>query len=308
MTNERGFIALARGVLDHPVIGAQKPFSDFEAWTWILFEASWKPRRVRVSNGRSAAVVDLKRGDLSHSLSYMAEAWGWSIKRVRTFLDRLETDSQTTRQTGTLQNVITVCNYETYQSPLSERGTQTGTQTGSQWARNGHEEEQSNKETSNKPRRASRVRGEPEGFSDWYESYPKKKKRDDAAKAFGQVVPSKVLLSELMPMTAAFAACWAARPAGDMKYCPYPASWLRSGEYRDAVDAPKSASPGEFQIKAPEKAVKDFTEADWLKRLDMRRRGVGWSNFWGPEPGHPGCIVPVHLLVGILPARTGTNG
>jgi hypothetical protein len=43
--SERGFIAVARGVLDHPVVGARRPFSDFEAWLWLLFEAAWKPQR-----------------------------------------------------------------------------------------------------------------------------------------------------------------------------------------------------------------------------------------------------------------------
>ena len=131
---ERGYIALARGVLGHPIVGARNPYSDLEAWLWMLFEASWKPRRVRVTNGRSAGFLQLARGQLSHSRSYMAKAWGWSEKRVRTFLYRLEKDRQIVRQTGHLQTVITVCNYEFYQSPTMTRGRQSDQQTDRRWA------------------------------------------------------------------------------------------------------------------------------------------------------------------------------
>ena len=105
---ERGFIAIARGILDHPVIGAVKPYSDYEAWNWLLFEAAWKPHRVRAKNGQTWGVVALERGQLTHSRSYMAEAWGWTEKRVRTFLSRLEREGQIELQTGQLQTVITM--------------------------------------------------------------------------------------------------------------------------------------------------------------------------------------------------------
>ena len=99
---------------------------------------------MRVTNGRAAGFVTLERGQLSHSRSYMAKAWGWTEKRVRGFLFRLERDRQIARQTGHLQTIITICNYELYQNPLSAKGQQTGRQR----ARKGPEEEQ--REQSNK--------------------------------------------------------------------------------------------------------------------------------------------------------------
>jgi hypothetical protein len=143
--SERGFIAIARGILDHPVIGARKPLSEYEAWHWFLFEAAWKPRRVRVTNGRAAGFLLLERGQLTYSRSYLAKAWGWTEKRVRGFLFRLEKERQIVRQTGHLQTVITICNYELFQSPLSSKGQQTDQQTDRQRAGKGPETEQSNK-------------------------------------------------------------------------------------------------------------------------------------------------------------------
>jgi hypothetical protein len=71
----------------------------------------------------------------------MAEAWGWEVKPVRTFLKRLEMAGQITTRTGTPQTVITNCNYDRYQTAPDREGTQTG----AQWACNGHKEKQSNK-------------------------------------------------------------------------------------------------------------------------------------------------------------------
>ena len=124
-----------------------KRFSNFEAWLWLLFEAVWKSQRIRVTNGRAAEYLTLERGQLSHSRSYMANAWGWTEKRVRGFLFRLERDRQIELQTGHLQTVITICNYELYQNPLATKGQQTGQQTDRHWAGKGPEEEQGNKVT-----------------------------------------------------------------------------------------------------------------------------------------------------------------
>jgi hypothetical protein len=143
-----GFIAWERGVLNHPIVGAEKPYSKNEAWQWLCFAAAYKPMRVGVRNRHGAhTVVNLERGQLTHSLRFMAEAWGWSVKGVRSFLNLLERQSMIGTKRGiakgTAQNVITLCNYERYQNPEVRRGTQKGTQR----ARNGHKEEQVNKLT-----------------------------------------------------------------------------------------------------------------------------------------------------------------
>ena len=125
---ERGYIALARGALDHPITGARKPYSRFEAWAWLITEAAWKARRVHASNGRTECCVSIERGQLSYSRSYMVRAWGWKEKRVREFLHRLEKDDMIARQKGQPQTVLTICNYETYQNAAGAGGQQKGQQ------------------------------------------------------------------------------------------------------------------------------------------------------------------------------------
>src|SRR5262249_24104487 len=132
--SKRGQIIIDRGLLDEPLL--QSPVM-FRAWIWLVAEAAWKPREQEVSNGRARAVVHLERGQLTHSLTYMANAWGVTVKRVRTILDRFENGSWIGTQTGTLQTIITICNYDASQRFTNEAGTQTGTQTGTQRARKG---------------------------------------------------------------------------------------------------------------------------------------------------------------------------
>lgn len=304
---ERGFIALARGILDHPVVGAQKPYTVTEAWLWLLLEAGYKPRRVCISNGRTATPITLERGQLSHSIRYMASAWGWTIKRVRTFLNRLENDTQIGTQTDTLQTIITICNYERYQSPEPEEGTQTGTQKGTQRARKGHKEEQGNKEITDNTRSQSSRASEPEGFVEWYAAYPRKKARKDAAKAFAKVLKAgEIALSDLIAKTKLHAAAWARRPKSELQFCPYPASWLNAGEYLDEAEAApaqqRPASNGSLgfvpmKVKAPERDPQTFTESDWRDRLAALEGGGRWlPQYWGPAPGDPGCLVPSNLV------------
>jgi hypothetical protein len=125
---ERGYIAMARGMLDHPIVGVRRrtPYSPAEAWQWLLFEAAWKPRRYSAGG----TVVELKRGQFAHSTRYMAKAWRWSETSVRRFLERLKTGAGTGAMigadTGAGITVITVCNYERYQSPQVESGAANG--------------------------------------------------------------------------------------------------------------------------------------------------------------------------------------
>ncbi len=83
--SKRGVIAMARCIWDDPDFKDEK-FTERLAFIWLVSEAAWEPRRVRGSNG----LVDLKRGEFSHSIRYMAIAWGWKKTRVADFLNRLK--------------------------------------------------------------------------------------------------------------------------------------------------------------------------------------------------------------------------
>lgn len=126
-----GFM-IARSVFDHELFRQKREFSRLEAWVWLIKEAAWKPRKVDVG-GRS---IQLDRGQLYHSVRFMAEAWGWSKSAVDRYLTRLKTETMIETAAGTGQLVITICNYNEYQlTPDGQRdssGTPPGTAAGQQ--------------------------------------------------------------------------------------------------------------------------------------------------------------------------------
>lgn len=301
-----GYIAIARGILDHPVIGARKPYSRLEAWLWLLLEAAWKPHRVGMSTGyagRGREVIELQRGQLTHSLRFMADKWGWSVKAVRSFLTGLEKGTMVATAKGTAQTVITICNYEVYQTPAAQKGTANGTLEGTPRAQQGHKVKEGNKEIRENTRPRAHD-GEPEGFAEWYEVYPRKKQRKDAAKAYRRIVPKEISHADLVERTRAFAAYHKANtPAHRLQFIPYPATWLNSGEYLDTLASLAPVATSQASIEAPQRDPHSFTETEWRDRLSLHQNGQKWPRtYWGPAPGESGCLVPRHLLVSAVEA------
>ena len=108
--SERGVVAIDRGIFDHACF-ADEPFTEREAWQWLIMEAAWKKRTRRVGH----AVVALERGQLAASLRFMAERWGWSKDKVARFLHRLGDHGMIETSTATGVCIITIKNYDVYQ-------------------------------------------------------------------------------------------------------------------------------------------------------------------------------------------------
>lgn len=287
----RGFIAVSCGILEHPVVGAEKPYRQIEAWIWLLLEAAYKVRRVRVSNGRAVNIIELNRGQLSHSQSFLAKAWGWSEKRVRTFLGRLEKEGQIALQTDGLQTVITICNYGEYQFLASPMDGQSDAQPDGQRARKGREEEQGKKGTKKNPRQPM---PEPDGFSEFYAAYPRKEARKAAAQAFEKVVPTEISAQVLLEYTKQFARKWADRPKHEHKFCPLAATWLNGARFIEEIC---SESLIQTEQHLPSRSPSKVTETEWLNRLQLWEESGSWpQTIWGPPPGQPGCCVPINVL------------
>jgi hypothetical protein len=106
---------------------AAEPFTEREAWAWLIAEAAFKAHRRRVGGFQ----VDLKRGQLAASVRFLAEKWRWHRNKVDRFLERLKIGTMIGTETGTGITVITICNYDKYQrvSLPSETGEETATGT-----------------------------------------------------------------------------------------------------------------------------------------------------------------------------------
>jgi hypothetical protein len=114
-----GTVNIARSLFQDVAFKSQ-PFTEREAFMWLVMEASWKDRTKRVGN----VTVELKRGQLAASIRFMADAWQWEKSTVDRFLKRLEKRDMIGTDCGTGLNIITVCKYNDYQGDGASGGTE----------------------------------------------------------------------------------------------------------------------------------------------------------------------------------------
>lgn len=105
-----GVFAVARNIFEHPKF-SQEPFTEREAWIWLIREAAWRKRTVRVGK----KVCELERGQLASTMRFMANKWQWSEAKVRRFLKSLKSDAMIDAVSDALATQITICNYDEYQ-------------------------------------------------------------------------------------------------------------------------------------------------------------------------------------------------
>ena len=121
------YIPISRKLFDHVFFSEGRTFSKFEAWIDLLQEARYESKEgKRLVGGK---VIIIKRGEIPASLRFLAERWKWSRNKVDSFLKLLESEQMILKRTanGTVQTVITICKYDTYNPiPKTER-TSNGT-------------------------------------------------------------------------------------------------------------------------------------------------------------------------------------
>lgn len=115
---------------------------------------------------------------------------------------------------------------------------------------------------------------EPDGFSEAYDAYPRKKNRADAAKAYRsalKITNAKTILESVREH--AMTTWW----GKDQQFIPYPASWLRARGWENEPEIPGSgaASRGARPI-APDAPL----TAAQVNEL------LGGPDRWGPNTSH----------------------
>lgn len=117
---DKGWIALHRSIRDHWLYQEKRVFSKYEAWLDILMDANHQTNKI-VFDGQ---LLEVKRGQKVTSIRQLADRWGWSRTKVRDFLDLLESDTMLTRESDSKKTVITVVNYDSYQSDKPQKSHQ----------------------------------------------------------------------------------------------------------------------------------------------------------------------------------------
>lgn len=107
----KGWITLDRQIEDN-WLWQDKPFSKGQAWIDLIIIVNHSDEKVPFDGG----FYDLKRGQKLTSLVKLSDRWGWSTKKTSNFLNCLAKDKMLSQKRDTKKTVLTLLNYDKYQS------------------------------------------------------------------------------------------------------------------------------------------------------------------------------------------------
>ena len=103
-----GWIKIYRELADHWL--AQHP-EKLGWWVLLLLKVAHEDKKVLVGN----QLVELKRGQIIASLTFLSELWQTSKSSAERFVALLENEQMLRRCVERKQTIITICNYDSYQ-------------------------------------------------------------------------------------------------------------------------------------------------------------------------------------------------
>lgn len=334
--SDDGWIKRYRVVRDHWLVGhgihvkpadpsRKRCHTQGEAWEDLLMECRYYDGYV-MNGGKK---MELRRGELLGAVSWLANRWNWTPKTVRRFLDQLEADGmielispgvENGKQQGKQSSVVSVCNYDEYQSSPQAKGQATGQAEGTQRASKGQAE---GKQGARKGQAEGNIYKEEEGKKEIPPLAPPR--GGDATKvgsarkgrgSRGERLPDGWVLpkswgewalehfeatpDEIRAEAAAFRDFWVSKPGSAGCKLDWSATWrnwVRStaGRKRWPIRRPESDVAPDIVLQA--------TTADKASELasldDARQRELVAANangIWPMDkllypPGHPKCVI-----------------
>ena len=118
MDNSAGFIKLSRKAFSNNLWNQNRTYSDWEAWIDLIQSARFEPNVGIVNVG--VASIKLQRGQLAGSIRYLAQRWTWGERKVRVFLAYLRKNDMIETETVSGHTVITLVNYDKYNSSCDD--------------------------------------------------------------------------------------------------------------------------------------------------------------------------------------------
>lgn len=122
-----GWVKLHRDIDEH-WLWSDKPFTKGQAWIDLIIYARFsdEPKSIMIKG----KLYEIKRGQQSRSEKTLADTWGWSRNKVRRFLSRLKTEHMVEQHSDNKTSIITILNYDKYQSAQISQGTANETALG----------------------------------------------------------------------------------------------------------------------------------------------------------------------------------
>lgn len=114
----KGWIKIHRSLLEH-WLWRDLPFSRGQAWVDLILLANHSSAKKMINS----SLYELERGTVARSISQLAERWGWDRRKVKRFLTGLELDGMLHVNSTTNGTIITLVNYDFFQSGGTGDGT-----------------------------------------------------------------------------------------------------------------------------------------------------------------------------------------
>lgn len=113
-----GWIKLYRKITENPLYFSEA-FTRLQAWIDLLIIANHDENYIYIRGNK----VVIKRGQIAKTQDTLAERWKWSRGKVVRFLDELQKNGQIVQQKSKLITLISIVNYELYQSSSTTDST-----------------------------------------------------------------------------------------------------------------------------------------------------------------------------------------
>lgn len=123
-TTSSGWVKLHRKIVDSPGYFSE-PFCKNMAWIDLLLLANYEDNFFYVRGNK----VDVKRGQCGYAEETLAKRWKWSRGKVRRFLEMLVKEEKIVQQKNNVTTLLSIVNYDTYQSVGTTDDTADGQQT-----------------------------------------------------------------------------------------------------------------------------------------------------------------------------------
>lgn len=116
-----GWIAIDRKLLDSAIWNTGEAFTKGQAWVDLLLSANYEDTEQFIGY----EVIKIPRGTYMTTIRYLSKRWDWSTSKVLNFLHFLEKQKMLTLKANTKKTLISIVNYENYQSEKNTKKTQS---------------------------------------------------------------------------------------------------------------------------------------------------------------------------------------
>lgn len=221
------WIKLSRNIANNDIWHLE-PFTKAQAWIDILMLTNYKDSHLKLKNGQ---LVKIQRGQCGWSKLKLAKRWQWSRNKVTRFFDYLfeqEMIQQTNIENTT---IITVLNYDRYQSETTNETTNDTTN------------DTTNETLIKKVKKEKKEKENNKDFENFFSLYPRKEVKKEAAKCFEKALKDGVMLCIILDGVKRYNRFIEEKKV-ERRFIKLPTTWLNQGcwddDYGESVEnAPK---------------------------------------------------------------------